>query len=457
MTAVLWALAQTGIFREEVLNLGGWTIARRFLEAALHPSLEPSFVGLVLDAALTTLAYAVAASFFSLIIGFFGGILASETWWRATFPGKAYQAPWMGVRAVLAVLRAIHEVIWGLFFINIIGLDPLSAVLAITIPFGAIIAKVFSEILDEAPHGPMLALQNSGVSSGKAFAYALIPLATPDLISYSFYRFECAIRAAAVLGIIGAGGLGYEIMLSLQTLKYEQVWTLLLALFILNGLADLWSALIRRRIGPGRSCCTGGLDVEVIQGGTSTPPRRSSFTNDPVILGSLIVGAILVPLSFAYIQPDFGALVSSKGPEHLAYIARNSFPPDFSAIPLDQWIQLAQITLAMSLLAAAGAAFFSLPLSFPAANNFLLPGGLLDMGQSGKLRRFMSVTILIAARALLLFLRSVPPPIWALMLLFIFFPASSQARSRWGFTRSVCWGGWSLNPWKTWMSARCAP
>ncbi len=272
--AVVWALVQAGLFRQELINAGGWTLVVRFIQAGLHPDLSPAFLSLTLDATITTLAFAVSGIFLSLIFGFVGGILASEVWWLSLFPRPnhtqrfwGYRAPWLIVRAVLAVLRAIHEIIWGLFFVNIIGLDPLTAILAIAIPFGAITAKVFSEILDETPRQPLLALQNNGVSPPQAFAYTLLPQVFRDWLSYGFYRFECAIRAAAVLGIIGAGGLGHQIFLSLQTLKYEQIWTLFFALFILNGLADFWSALLRRRLGSTGSCSAGASSPGRIEPG----------------------------------------------------------------------------------------------------------------------------------------------------------------------------------------------
>ena len=88
----------------------------------------------------------------------------------------------------------------------------------------------------------------SGVPPLSAFFYSIIPQAFLNLLSYTFYRFECSIRAAAVLGIIGAGGLGYEILLSLQALNYEQMWTFLIALIILTGSADLWSSRLRRSL-----------------------------------------------------------------------------------------------------------------------------------------------------------------------------------------------------------------
>lgn len=253
---VIWALWESGIFQNKMVNTGGLALGGRFLSASLNPDLSGEFLLLTLNATLTTLAFAVIGLFLSVVVGFFGGVVASETWIKSyTIARGDQELPilvrglWLGLRWILVVFRSIHEVIWALVFVAIVGLDPLSAILALAIPFSAIIAKVFSEIIDEANHEPLYALLNSGISPSKAFLYGLFPLTFTDMLSYSFYRFECAIRAAAVLGIVGVGGLGYQIFLSLQTLKFPQIWTLLFALFLLNGLADLWSSLLRRRLG----------------------------------------------------------------------------------------------------------------------------------------------------------------------------------------------------------------
>jgi len=426
--AIIWSLVQAGLFQRELINPGGWTLVARFLAASLTPALSPNFLWLTLDATLTTLAFAVCGTFLSLIFGFVGGIVASEVWWQSLFPqqGKlrwlyAARAPWLVIRAGLAFLRAIHEIIWGLFFVNVIGLDPLTAILAIAIPFGAVTAKVFSEILDETPREPLLALQNSGVPPLQAFAYSLVPQAFLDWLSYGFYRFECSIRAAAVLGIIGAGGLGHEIFLSLQTLNYPQIWTLFFALFALNGLADFWSGLLRRRLGSQISCAGGDcLDFEATN--RSSSRRDWVYRYDPVVRGSVLVALLLIPFSFWYVQPNYPKLYAARTMRHLQEVAQFSFPPDFASVSLAQWGELAGITLAMSLLATAGAGVVGLLLSYPAANNFLLPGGLLNVGDHSRLYRLVGVTGLVLARAVLLVSRSVPPPIWALILLFVLFP-----------------------------------
>ena len=425
VTSVVWSLHSAGLFERDLVNEGGWTLVLHFLVAATHPYLALEFLQLTLDATLKTLAYAVCGTALSVLLGLVGGVLSSEVWWQSVREDKRqkpkgknffslfispFSFPWLAVRAGLAIPRAIHELIWGLFFINIFGLDPLVAVLAISIPFGAITAKVFSELLDETPRQPLMVLLNSGVPPLNAFAYSLIPQAFPNLLSYAFYRFECSIRSAAALGIIGAGGLGYQILLSLQSLRYEQVWTLLIALVLLSGGTDFWSAMLRRRLGaPSR------LDLNVL----TLSDRQMPFPRrDPVVNLSLLGAVVLLLFSFWYVKADFTKLWAPRTAQLLAGVIQDAFPPDGSQ--MDQLLTLSAQTLAMSILAIAGAGLGGILLSFPAANNFLLPGGILDTG--GNKNRWCGTTVLIFTRFLLLVIRAVPEPIWALVFLFVLFP-----------------------------------
>ena len=139
--AVIWALHRAGVFSGEVVNAGGWSLVEQFLIAAIHPNVSQEFLLLTWEATLKTFAYAVCGTVLSLAIAIIGGIFCSQVWWESVLGVSGL--PWLGVRAILAIPRAIHELIWGLFFINIFGLDPLVAVLAIAISFGAITAKVF--------------------------------------------------------------------------------------------------------------------------------------------------------------------------------------------------------------------------------------------------------------------------------------------------------------------------
>lgn len=419
LAAFLWSLQTAGIFSSHLINPGGWNLVRRFLVAALYPNFSLELLKLTLQETLKTLAYAVCGTFFSIIIGFVGGIFCSEIWWQSISRRTVWLvSPWLLARGVLAIPRAIHELIWGLFFVNIFGLDPLVAVLAIAIPFGAITAKVFSEIIDETPRQPLAALLNSGVLPLTAFTYTIIPQAFLNLLSYSFYRFECSIRAAAVLGIIGAGGLGYQMLLSLQSLRYEEMWTFLIALVLLSGCTDFWSSLLRHRLGAPSRLAINVLDLKKSK---KNLPRNDFFIK--ASLGSVIV---LVIFSFWYIQADFSKLWSPRTAKLLAGVVHDALPPDFSQ--LNQLFTLSTQTLAMSILAIAGAGFGGILLSFPAARNFLVLASdsykinAIGLGLKQGLTRHWATFILILTRFILLFLRAVPEPIWALIFLFVLFP-----------------------------------
>lgn len=408
LLALLWSLNQTGIFSgKEIVNSGGWPQFASFWRAAFSPLITPSFLALTLQATLVTLAYAVSSIFLALVIGILFSFLISEVWWSAVWPQRTQlrRIPWSILRFLLAIPRGIHELLWGLIFLNIFGLDPLAAILAIAIPYGATIAKVFAEIMDEAPQSPFQVLLNSGVSPLKAVLYGHLPGILPDWISYSFYRFECGIRAAAVLGVIGAGGLGYQILLSMQTLNYNETWTFFYALLLLSGLADAWSAQVRRRFGR----------TNIVRGEYSrkdlaiNPPNGRS---DPVIRWSIFALLVMVPISFVYLNPDWSLLWSERTARLLAEIASQAWPLNLTWIEVQELFNLSQKTLAMSILAAVLAAAGGAFLSFPAARNFL------TARRDGRLRPI----VINLTRGLLLLMRAVPAPIWALVLLFIFFP-----------------------------------
>lgn len=421
--AIALSLYQTGLFRQNLFNLRGITQLQRFFWAGVQPDLSPDFLHLTLDATLVTLAYAVCGTFLSILLGVLGGVLASEVWWSAVFPQYSQHHPiWLGIRAILAVPRAIHELIWGLFFVNIVGLDPLVGIVAIAIPYGAIVAKVFSEILDETPRQPLMALLNSGVMPLTAFTYSLLPQAFLDLLSYTFYRFECSIRSAAVLGIIGAGGLGYQIFLSLQSLRYQQLWTLFYALFLLSGTVDVASAMLRRRLGsPSR------LDLNFRKSRRShsgEPTIRTLWVpqRDPFVTFAGLGVLLLVPCCFWYVNADFSKLWSPRTMQLLGDMRQSSFPPNLNSTQIWQILTLSWQTLAMSILAIAGAGIGGVLLSFPAAQNFFLPGGLLNPTKTNQNDRIFAWVILLLTRAILLISRAVPAPIWALVALFVLFP-----------------------------------
>ena len=419
MGVLALSVYQAGVFGQDIFNPGGWPLFWRFLSASVHPDFSPELLQLTFQATLITLAYAVCGTSLSVLLGLVGGIFSSEVWWATVFPRQNKQrAVWLGARVLLAGPRAIHEMVWGLFFVNLWGLDALTAILAIAIPFGAVTAKVFSEILDETPRQSLQALVNSGVKPLTAFAYSLLPQAFLNLLSYVFYRFECSIRSAAVLGIIGAGGLGYQILLSLQSLRYSQLWTFFLALFLLNGLVDLSSALLRRRLG-----CASRLDLNQYKRGQKPSQSMQPAYQRDALVNWIGFGVLLsVPLCFWYVHPDFTKLWSPRTGEFFEALAKGAFSPHVDSSQLQQLLSLSGETLSISILAMTLAGIGGLLLSFPGAYNFFLPGGLLNPGTQNAQSNSCGWATLLLTRAVLLIFRAIPPPIWALVFLFVIFP-----------------------------------
>jgi phosphonate transport system permease protein len=211
----------------------------------LSPELSPEFLRIALTAAWQTVSFAVAGITLAVALGLPLGVVASGVLARSSarrFAGIGL------VRFVLAFFRSIHELVWAWFFVAAIGLSPMAAILALAINYAGILGRIYAEILADVPQGPLQSLRASGASEWKVFLYGRLPMALPDMLSYSFYRFECCIRSAAVLSFVGLAGLGFQIQVSLSDLRYDEVWTLLAFLVVLIVAVDVWSSAVRKRM-----------------------------------------------------------------------------------------------------------------------------------------------------------------------------------------------------------------
>lgn len=144
------------------------------------------------------------------------------------------------VRWICAVARAIHELFWALIFLQVLGLSPLTGVLAIAIPYAGICAKVYAETLDEAPPSALRALP-SGVSTVSAFFYVRLPDAWVHIKNYTFYRFECGLRSSAVLGFVGLPTLGYYLETAFGEGNYSEAAALLIIFYVMIASMRLWA------------------------------------------------------------------------------------------------------------------------------------------------------------------------------------------------------------------------
>ncbi|APD47507.1 phosphonate ABC transporter [Synechococcus sp. CS-602] len=227
-----------------LIHGGGWELVAQFAAAAITPSLDPLLLRTALAGLGITVGIALLGWALSLALGLVGGVLSSRIVWR-TWLGVAWPAS--AIRRFLAVPRSIHELLWGLLLLQLLGLKPAVAVLAIAIPYAALVARVVSDLLDALPTAPLQALRSGGAPAGAALLTALGPALLPGAFSYGGYRLECALRSATLLGVFGLGGLGTELRLSLQSLQFHELWTgLWLLLAVMLSLEALLRALRHR-------------------------------------------------------------------------------------------------------------------------------------------------------------------------------------------------------------------
>jgi phosphonate transport system permease protein len=150
------------------------------------------------------------------------------------------------VRVVLILLRSVPELVWALLFVRIVGLGPTAGVIAIALTYCGMLGKVYAEILESSDAHASDTLLANGSSRLQALLYGALPESAAELISYTVYRWECAIRGSAVMGFVGAGGLGQRMDESIKAMAGSEVATMLIMFVLLVAAADLVSKWLRR-------------------------------------------------------------------------------------------------------------------------------------------------------------------------------------------------------------------
>ncbi len=229
----------------------------RFVRGGLPPNVSAKFLGQMVRPMIETVQISVMGTSLAVLIGLPLGLLAtSSLGWSGVLHERRSAArrwftgflPYALARGLLSVFRAIPEYVWAFMFVRAVGLGPFPGVLAIGVAYGGMLGKVYSEILEGVNPQPLETLHASGASKMGIILYGLIPQALPSFVSYTLYRWECAIRASAILGLVGAGGLGQQIELSMRFFQFDEVFTLLGLLFCLVAAVDFISGHLRARV-----------------------------------------------------------------------------------------------------------------------------------------------------------------------------------------------------------------
>ncbi len=249
----LWPMLVASEFKPWVLwapeSLGP---TLNFLAAFVPPKVEPEFLAMVARETWRTVAMATAGITLALLLAIPLALASVRVLSVSTLSGQMARLPnslRQLLRWLMIVLRSVPELIWALVFVRVVGLGPTAGVLAIALTYGGMLGKVYAEILESGDTHVTTSLLRNGSGRLQAFCYGLLPQSAAELTSYTVYRWECAIRSSAVLGFVGAGGLGQTMDSSLKMFNGSEVSTMLLVFMALVWFADDVSERMRRALG----------------------------------------------------------------------------------------------------------------------------------------------------------------------------------------------------------------
>ncbi len=222
------------------------------------PDLRPEFLLDTAFGALETLAISIMGSLLATLLAFGAVFFASA---NLMYAGVLFEREaagrvrrglrlslYLGAKSLLNLLRTIPDIVWATVFVFAVGLGPFPGVLALGVHNGGVLGKLFGEVLENVDRRPVEALQATGATRFQILIYGILPQALPHFLAYALYRWEVNIRAAAMLGLVGAGGLGQQIHIAISLFLEHQLLTLLLAIYVIVTAVDYLSAYLRRLI-----------------------------------------------------------------------------------------------------------------------------------------------------------------------------------------------------------------
>ena len=247
---LLWPLMVATEFKPWVLlEASSLRVSGRFIGSFFPPALGAEFLALVARDTWRTVAIATVGITLALVIAVPMTLLSTRVLSISALSGRMARLPFaarQAVRWLLIVLRSVPELVWALIFVRVVGLGATAGVLAIALTYGGMLGKVYAEILESGEPQATQTLLRNGSGRLQAFFYALLPGSSAELVSYTVYRWECAIRSSVVLGFVGAGGLGQQLDNAMKMFNGGEVATLLLVFMALVALADRVSAWLRK-------------------------------------------------------------------------------------------------------------------------------------------------------------------------------------------------------------------
>lgn len=232
----VWSAVATEVSIGRVIE--GLPFMWDFIRRMVPP--DPSVLGNALRGAVQTIQIAVVGTAVAAVLALPMGFAAAR---NAAPPWLFYAA-----RSLLNAFRAVDTLVYALFFVAAVGLGPFPGVLAIVVYTATVLAKLYSEAIEAIEPGPVEAVRATGATPLQVLRWGVLPQLVPQFLSFTLYRLETNIRAAAVLGFVGAGGIGFYIQTYLRLLNYPAAATVLLVLIVLVMIVDFASSRLRARL-----------------------------------------------------------------------------------------------------------------------------------------------------------------------------------------------------------------
>lgn len=255
LAAVLYSGKETRFSPASFADSGNLKAIGRFITGLWPPETSADFLMVTGKLVIETVEVSLLGTVLAIIFAFPLAIAATrprgEEFTRAS-QGTLY---WLArllsyhlARIFLNLFRGIPELMWALIFVVAVGLGPFPGVLALAAHSTGILGKLYSEIFESVEQRLVEMARSTGAGEMAVMVYVRLPATLPVFLSYTLFRWECNMRAATVLGFVGAGGIGTQLMISMKLFAYGEVLSLIATIFALVLIVDLAGQFVRARI-----------------------------------------------------------------------------------------------------------------------------------------------------------------------------------------------------------------
>ncbi len=241
VAAVIASFMYLAVDYRELFDAGSLRRMGQFVAEFFPPDLSRDFLGRVAWGAVQTLALSALGTLLAAVAGSLLAVPAS---------GRAGRAARLASRTLLNMLRSVPELVWAALMVLAAGLGPFAGALALALHTTGVLGRLYAESLENAPAAPEHALRDAGAGRVAAFAYGTLAGVWAQGVAYTLYRWEINIRMAAVLGFVGAGGLGQLLYFHLSLFQQAQASTVLIAMLVLVFGVDAFGSRLRRGLAP---------------------------------------------------------------------------------------------------------------------------------------------------------------------------------------------------------------